>query len=72
MRSQTVVTCALWLATLTGCPPDWVKEEGFLDRAAAKDTEEGLRLPECTDEVRAELCEGEKKDSFKCKQVCGG
>jgi hypothetical protein len=59
------------LATLTGCPPDWVKEEGFLDRAAAKDTEESLALPECTKQVRDELCPAGKPRSPRCIQVCG-
>jgi hypothetical protein len=52
--------------------PDWVKEEGFLDRAAAKDTEESLGHSECTAEVRAKLCAGEKQYSEECKKVCGG
>lgn len=71
MRCQAIVICALWLAGLTGCPHDLVKEEGFFDRAAAKDTRERLQRPECTEKVRQALCpEGEPR-SEECIKVCG-
>jgi hypothetical protein len=55
---------------LTGCPHDLVKEEGFFDRAAAKDTQESLKPPECTDEVRKKLCPDGKPPSKQCLEIC--
>jgi hypothetical protein len=71
MRSQIVVVCALWLAGLTGRPHDLVKEEGFFDRATAKDTRESLHRPECTEQIRQALCPEEKPRSTECIKVCG-
>jgi hypothetical protein len=40
-----------------------VKEEGFFDRAAAKDTRERLQRPECTEKVRQALCPEESQEA---------
>ncbi len=53
------------------CPHDWVKEEGFFDRAEAKDNRERLQPTECTPEVRKELCPEGKPKSERCIEVCG-
>lgn len=71
MRCQTLSVCALWLVGLTGCPHDLVKEEGFFDRAASKDTREHLQPPACTEEVRQTLCPEGKPRSEECVTVCG-
>jgi hypothetical protein len=47
-----------------------VKEEGFFDRAVAKDSHERLEPPECTPEVREELCPDGKPASPECRKIC--
>jgi hypothetical protein len=71
MRCQIVAVCALSLAGLTGCPHDWVKEEGFFDRTEAKDNRERLETSECTEQARQALCPEGKPRSEECIKVCG-
>ena len=66
------VACVLWLAGLMGCPHAFGRG-GSLEHAAAKDTKENLgpAVPECTDQLRRQLCPDGQPRSEDCLRVCG-
>jgi hypothetical protein len=69
MRRFVLAVCTLASATLLGCSL-FNGQEGFLDRAAAKDTKEGLTIIKCTDRVRKLYCEPDQS-APKCREYCG-
>jgi hypothetical protein len=69
MRWNLLAACTLASVTLLGCSL-FNGQEGFLDRAAAKDTKAGLMIIKCTDDVRKQYCVPDDK-SPKCRKYCG-
>jgi hypothetical protein len=45
---------------------------GKIDQAAHADTMESLPQPKCSEMERREHCEGDKKQSQECLDLCGG
>jgi len=45
-------------------------KEGFLDRAAAKDTSESLMIKKCSKAVYEQYCEPDSS-APKCREYCG-
>jgi hypothetical protein len=56
---------------LAGCPVDWAMEDGFLDRAAAKDIRENAKAEACPEGMHYGLPPGcSKKDPVDCREKC--
>lgn len=69
MRRNLLTVCTLASVTLLGCSL-FNGREGFLDRAAAKDSREGLVIRKCSDDVYKRYCEPDKS-APKCREYCG-
>lgn len=65
------VLCGCFLVTaLAGCPVDWAMEDGFLDRAAAKDTRENVKDIPCPAGQHLALPADCPQQSATCKTTC--
>jgi hypothetical protein len=69
MRRFILAACACASVTLLGCSL-FNGKEGFLDRAAAKDTREGLMITKCTDDVYEKYCKPDPSAPL-CRDYCG-
>ena len=69
MRRFLLSAGILLSATSLGCSL-FNSKEGFLDRAAAKDTREGLMIRRCTEQAYEEHCEPDTS-APKCRELCG-
>lgn len=69
VRRLTIAVCSVLSVTMVGCSL-FNGQEGFLDRAAAKDTREGLMIQQCTQRVYNEVCYPDPK-SPECRKRCG-
>lgn len=69
MRWRHGVMSAVLLTAGTGCPHDHMRD-GFLDRAARKDTREAIEAAECPPEEAEEVCETNAQGVWECQWVC--
>jgi hypothetical protein len=70
MRWGAACGCALWLATLTGCPETY-RRGGRADRAALKDAKDQIPERICSEDVYELYC-ADDEESEDCLRHCGG
>lgn len=59
------------VTSLAGCPVDWAMEDGFLDRAAAKDIRENAKREACPKGMHYGLPpECVAANSINCEEKC--
>ncbi len=69
MRWRQGVISAVLLTTGAGCPHDHMRE-GFLDRAARKDTRDAMK-EECEPgEELTRVCKKNEKGVLECEEKC--
>jgi hypothetical protein len=64
-----LAACSVLSVTVLGCSL-FNGKEGFLDRAAAKDTSDGLMIHQCTKQVYDKLCRPDETNP-ECRKRCG-
>lgn len=69
MRRFMLAACGVVSVSVLGCSL-FNGKEGFLDRAAAKDTRDGLMIKQCTEDVYKQVCKPDPT-SPKCREKCG-
>jgi hypothetical protein len=69
MRWRHGVVSAVLLAAGTGCPHDHMRE-GFLDRAARKDTRDAMEQECLPGEELREDCKENEQGVTVCQKVC--
>jgi hypothetical protein len=69
MRRFLLSAGILLSATSLGCSL-FHSKEGFLDRAAAKDTRDGLMIRRCTEDAYNQYCKPDTS-APECREHCG-